>query len=187
MSSVVLYSEEHIAFSKDIIKSSYTLIRMPLDAWMCELGLVVPLSTSSYGAVRTFDGKVTGIKDQHIHTIGLLVRLDGSICNFAFDSMLGFIDKEKYRYTYELPTGPGVMWCQSEHDSYEEKAYAALLASEKREDVLKNLDTADLLMARAIQWYKMDELTALINTMHKTKYPNHVIYTAKPKEKTDAV
>jgi hypothetical protein len=187
MSSVVLYSEEHIAFSKDVIKSSYTLIRMPLDAWVCELGLVIPLSTSSFGAVRTFDGKVTGIKDQHIHTIGLLMRLDGSICNFAFDSMLGFVDKERYRYSYELPTGPGVQWCQSEHDSCEEKAYAALLASEKREDVLKNLETADLLMARQIKWYKMDELTAQINAMHKTKYPNHVIYTAKPKEKTNAV
>lgn len=186
MSNVVIYTEEHIAFSKDVIKSSYTLIRMPLDAWMCPLGFVIPLDNSSYNAVRVFEGRVTGIPNQHLFTMGMLIRLDGSICTFEFDTMLGVIDPSRPRFTFEYPTGPGVQWCKSQHDTYEEKGYAAMMAN-PREDLLKNLEMADLLMARQISWYKMDEFTKLINAMHKVKYPDHVIYTAKPKEKTDAV
>lgn len=179
MSSVVIYTEEHIAFCKDVIKSSYTLIRMPLDAWMCTLGLVVPLDNSSYNATRVLDGRVTGVPGQHIYTLGMLIRLDGSICVFEFDTMLGVIDKGRPRFSHEYPTGPGVQWCKSQHDAYEEKAYAAMMVN-PRETILKNLETADLVMARQLQWYKMEDLTKDINAMHKAKYPDHVIYTAKP-------
>lgn len=181
MSNVVFYKDGNIAFCKDVIKASYTMIQVPLANWVCKLGLIMPVSTSSYNAVRTFDGLVTGIPGQSIAVNGLLLRLDGSVCQFQMDTVLGVHDLEKHRFTYDLPMGQGVVWAASEFESYEEKAYAALMACDTLEEVLPLVVDMDMIMGKCLKWYNVEELVKTVTEIHKTKYPE------LHKEKKDGV
>ncbi len=176
MSTVVICQGDYLAFCKNMVKASYTVVTMPLEAWVCREGLVIPLSTASYNAVRVFNGDLTGIPGQPINTVGVLLRMDGSINRFEFTSRLGKIDPAVKCYSNELPTGEGVQWATSEFDSYEEKAYSAMLMAESREEILTGLVAADLLVAKFIKWYKISDLVELLKKTHKLKYPDAPIY-----------
>lgn len=179
MSTVVLFKDGHLGFCKDVVKPTYNVISMPLEAWVCREGLVIPLSTSSYGAVRVFNGDTTGVLSQVVPTTGILLRLDGSLCHFNFNTVSGKVIPAKDLYSYELSTEEGVFWSASEFASYEEKGYAALLLGTDREDVLKLLVASDLFTGKFVKWYKLTDLIKFLKDTHKKKFPESPLYNVE--------